>query len=89
MGSVLSRRARRGFSLKERDFVTAAKALGGKDFYVLLKHVVPNTFASVTVIATLLWPSSSSRGQPEFSRSRRAGQHSNLGLHVERGGGAI
>src|SRR4029453_10288475 len=36
-------------SLKERDFVTAAKALGGRDFYVLLKHVVPNTFASVTV----------------------------------------
>src|SRR5262245_65831067 len=40
------------FSLKERDFVSAAKALGGKDFYVLFRHVVPNTFASVTVIAT-------------------------------------
>lgn len=39
-------------SLKERDFVTAVKALGGKDVYVLLRHVVPNTFASVTVIAT-------------------------------------
>jgi peptide/nickel transport system permease protein len=39
-------------SLKERDFVTAAKALGGQDFYVLLRHVVPNTVASVTVIAT-------------------------------------
>ena len=39
-------------SLKERDFVTAAKALGGKDLYILLRHVVPNTFASVTVIAT-------------------------------------
>jgi peptide/nickel transport system permease protein len=39
-------------SLKERDFVTAAKALGGKDLYILLKHVVPNTFASVTVVAT-------------------------------------
>ncbi len=39
-------------SLKERDFVTAVKALGGKDFYVLLRHVVPNTFPSVTVIAT-------------------------------------
>lgn len=39
-------------SLKERDFVTAVKALGGKDGYVLLRHVVPNTFASVTVIAT-------------------------------------
>lgn len=39
-------------SLKERDFVTAAKALGGRDFYVLLRHVVPNTLASVTVVAT-------------------------------------
>lgn len=39
-------------SLKERDFVTAARALGGRDFYVLLRHVVPNTLASVTVIAT-------------------------------------
>ncbi|HZA55846.1 MAG TPA: ABC transporter permease [Candidatus Udaeobacter sp.] len=39
-------------SLKERDFVTAAKALGGRDHYVLLKHVVPNTFPSVTVVAT-------------------------------------
>ena len=39
-------------SLKERDFVTAAKALGGKDFYVLLKHIVPNTFPSITVVAT-------------------------------------
>jgi len=39
-------------SLKQRDFITAAKALGGKDWYVLLRHVLPNTFASVTVIAT-------------------------------------
>lgn len=39
-------------SLKERDFVVAARALGGKDFYILLRHVVPNTLASVTVIAT-------------------------------------
>jgi peptide/nickel transport system permease protein len=39
-------------SLKERDFVTAAKALGGRDFYVLVRHVVPNTLSSITVIAT-------------------------------------
>jgi peptide/nickel transport system permease protein len=39
-------------SIRERDFVTAAKALGGRDWYVLFRHVVPNTFASVTVIAT-------------------------------------
>ena len=39
-------------SLKERDFVTAAKALGARDAYVIFHHVVPNTLASVTVIAT-------------------------------------
>ena len=39
-------------SIKERDFVTAVKALGGRDGYVLLRHVVPNTVASITVIAT-------------------------------------
>lgn len=39
-------------SIRERDFVTAAKALGGRDWYVLFRHVVPNTFASVTVVAT-------------------------------------
>jgi len=39
-------------SLRERDFVNAAKALGGQDFYVLFRHVLPNTLASVTVIAT-------------------------------------
>jgi peptide/nickel transport system permease protein len=39
-------------SLKERDFVTAAKALGGKDYYILVRHVIPNTLASVTVVAT-------------------------------------
>lgn len=39
-------------SIKQRDFVTAVKALGGRDFYVLLRHVIPNTFPSVTVIAT-------------------------------------
>ena len=39
-------------SIKERDFVTAAHALGGKSLYILLRHVLPNTLASVTVIAT-------------------------------------
>jgi peptide/nickel transport system permease protein len=37
-------------SLKERDFVTAVKALGGKDGYVLLRHVVIATFAMAAVI---------------------------------------
>jgi peptide/nickel transport system permease protein len=39
-------------SLKQREFVLAARALGGRDFYVILRHLFPNTLGSVTVIAT-------------------------------------
>ena len=39
-------------SLREREFVMAVRALGGRDFYVLFRHVLPNTVASVTVVAT-------------------------------------
>ena len=39
-------------SLKERDFVQAVRALGGKDFYIILRHVMPNTLPSIMVIAT-------------------------------------
>jgi len=39
-------------SLREREFVQAARALGGRDFYIIAKHVLPNTLPSVMVIAT-------------------------------------
>lgn len=39
-------------SLKQRDFVQAARALGAKDHYIILRHVIPNTLPSVMVIAT-------------------------------------
>jgi peptide/nickel transport system permease protein len=39
-------------SLREREFVLAIRALGARDFYVLLRHIVPNTVASITVVAT-------------------------------------
>ncbi|MBI2998406.1 MAG: ABC transporter permease [Deltaproteobacteria bacterium] len=39
-------------SLREREFVLAARALGGKDIYIILRHVLPNTLPSVMVIAT-------------------------------------
>ena len=40
-------------SLRELEFVRAAVALGGRDLRVLGKHVLPNVFASVIVIASL------------------------------------
>ena len=38
--------------LKTRDFVTAARALGGRDSGVILKHILPNLASSIIVLAT-------------------------------------
>src|SRR5437870_2973270 len=40
-------------SLKEQDFVLAARALGVSDLAIIFRHVVPNTLAPVVVAATL------------------------------------
>ncbi|GBD31431.1 MAG: peptide ABC transporter permease [Gemmatimonadales bacterium] len=40
-------------SLKQRDFVTAARALGIAPIAILLKHILPNALAPVIVTATL------------------------------------
>lgn len=40
-------------SLKERDFITAARSMGLNGFEIIVRHVLPNTFASILVFATL------------------------------------
>ncbi len=40
-------------SLKERDFVQAARALGARDGRIIFRHILPNAMASVLVAATL------------------------------------
>lgn len=40
-------------SLRERDFVTAAKALGSRDRRIIWRHVIPNVLTSVIVLASL------------------------------------
>jgi len=40
-------------SLKERDFVLAARAIGASDFRIIFIHILPNAMASVLVAATL------------------------------------
>jgi peptide/nickel transport system permease protein len=40
-------------SLRERDFVQAAKALGVKDSRIIFRHILPNALAPVFVTATL------------------------------------
>lgn len=40
-------------SIKDQDFVVAAKGLGAGHFYILMTHVLPNIISPVIVIATL------------------------------------
>ncbi len=40
-------------SLKERDFVQAARAIGAGDLRIIFRHILPNAMASVLVAATL------------------------------------
>jgi peptide/nickel transport system permease protein len=39
-------------SLRQREFVEAARALGASDHYLLWRHILPNVLAPVTVVAT-------------------------------------
>ena len=40
-------------SLREQDFVTAAKALGVRNFRIIFRHMIPNAIAPVLVSATI------------------------------------
>lgn len=40
-------------SLKERDYVQAARVLGGRDVRIIFRHILPNSLAPVLVNATL------------------------------------
>jgi oligopeptide transport system permease protein len=44
-------------SLKEQDFVLAARTIGASDWRIILKHLVPNAMGPIIVTATLNIPS--------------------------------
>jgi peptide/nickel transport system permease protein len=44
-------------SLKEQDFITAAKSIGAHPFYIIVRHVLPQTATYVIISATLAVPS--------------------------------
>jgi peptide/nickel transport system permease protein len=43
-------------SLKEKDYVVAARALGYSNMRIIIRHILPNTFSFVIVTATLSVP---------------------------------
>lgn len=50
----LSRLVRAQFlSLKEREFVEAARAMGASDFRIIFRHLIPNSLSTILVFATL------------------------------------
>ena len=55
VGWPIYARAVRGsfLSVREEDFVRAAKALGGSNFRVIFKHVLPNAIYPVLILASL------------------------------------
>ncbi|WP_346235002.1 ABC transporter permease [Lysinibacillus telephonicus] len=40
-------------SLKEQEFVQAAKAIGGSNTRIILKHILPNVLSSILVLSTM------------------------------------
>ncbi|MCM0589332.1 MAG: ABC transporter permease [Gloeotrichia echinulata IR180] len=44
-------------SIKEREFVQAARAMGGKPIYIIIRHILPQTATYVIITATLSIPS--------------------------------
>ena len=44
-------------SIKEREFVQAARAMGAKPFYIIIRHVIPQTATYTIISATLAIPS--------------------------------
>ncbi len=44
-------------SIKEQEFVQAARAMGGKPLYIIVRHVLPQTATYIIIAATLSIPS--------------------------------
>lgn len=44
-------------SLKEREFVDAARSLGANSFYIIVRHILPQTATYIIISATLAIPS--------------------------------
>jgi oligopeptide transport system permease protein len=59
VGWLMTARIVRGqvLSLKERDFVQAARAIGTPSYLIILRHLIPNTLGPIIIYFTLTVPS--------------------------------
>ena len=72
-------------SLREREFIDAARSLGAGSGYILLREMLPNLVAPILVYSTLLIPTNilfeAGAGVP---RRRHPAAHRDLGRHAQR-----
>ena len=74
------------FSIREREFIEAARASGAKAGKILFGHILPNALGPIIVQATFVIPHRDPhRGVPQLPRSRHPVAAGVLGLHRFRG----
>ena len=77
-------------SIREREFVEAARSLGAGDRRIMFVDVLPNVLAPVIVYTTLLIPVAIVvRGDAVVPRARRRAADRRLGRHARRRAGLL
>ena len=69
-------------SIREREFVEAAHAVGVRDRRIIFRHILPNAFSPIVVVASLLVAGQHHRGGVrELPRVRRRPDLADVGQH--------
>ena len=69
-------------SIREREFVEAAHAVGVRDRRIIFRHILPNAFSPIVVAASLIVAGNIiARGVRELPRVRRRPDVAHLGQH--------
>ena len=71
-------------SLREREFVQAAHALGSRDGRILVRHILPNAFTPWLVVATLHGARDRDRVGAVVPGARRPAADADVGWHARR-----
>ena len=71
------------FSIRERDYIQAARAVGARSFRLMFRHILPNVSALIIVVAAFdVAGSDPGRIRAELPGRRRAAAHGDLGQHA-------
>ena len=72
-------------SLREKEFIEASRVMGNSEIFTMVRHVLPNCLAPMTVLATIDVRLGAAGGErAELPRPRRAAAGADLGQHAGR-----